>query len=106
MSQVLKTPPLKQAPKITKLGLNNSNRIYYEIYYPTSHSIRFLFDICCRVNHNGVLYDANSNTTIDATLPVIFSIYKSDGQLLWANEKIVEFTDGNYSVTLGKESTY
>ncbi len=54
-------------------------------------------------NHNGVLYDANSNTTIDATLPVIFSIYKNDGQLLWANEKIVEFTDGNYSVTLGED---
>ncbi|CAH7281533.1 Collagen triple helix repeat protein [Vibrio chagasii] len=53
-------------------------------------------------NHNGVLYDANSETTIDATLPVIFSIYKSDGQLLWQNEKLVEFTDGNYSVTLGE----
>ncbi|CAH7247263.1 Collagen triple helix repeat protein [Vibrio chagasii] len=53
-------------------------------------------------NHNGVLYDANSETTIDATLPVMFSIYKSDGQLLWQNEKLVEFTDGNYSVTLGE----
>ena len=42
-------------------------------------------------NHNGVLYDANSETTIDATLPVMFSIYKSDGQLLWQNEKFVEF---------------
>ncbi|MEZ8787551.1 hypothetical protein AB6D73_09880 [Vibrio splendidus] len=53
-------------------------------------------------NHNGVLYDANSETTIDATLPVMFSIYKSDGQLLWQNEKFVEFIDGNYSVTLGE----
>ncbi|WP_261881455.1 collagen-like protein [Vibrio coralliirubri] len=53
-------------------------------------------------NHNGVLYDANSETTIDATLPVMFSIYKSDGQLLWQNEKLVEFIDGNYSVTLGE----
>ncbi|CAH6835302.1 Collagen triple helix repeat protein [Vibrio chagasii] len=53
-------------------------------------------------NHNGVLYDANSETTIDATLPVMFSIYKSDDQLLWQNEKLVEFTDGIYSVTLGE----
>ena len=54
-------------------------------------------------NHNGVLYDANSQTTIDATLPVVFSIYKSDGQLLWKNEKIIQFIDGNYSVTLGED---
>ncbi|PTO89137.1 hypothetical protein CWN98_06645 [Vibrio splendidus] len=32
----------------------------------------------------------------------MFSIYKSDGQLLWQNEKFVEFIDGNYSVTLGE----
>ena len=54
-------------------------------------------------NHNGVLYDANSQTTIDATLPVVFSIYKSDGQLLWKNEKTIQFIDGNYSVTLGED---
>ncbi|NOI98144.1 collagen-like protein, partial [Vibrio sp. T3Y01] len=32
----------------------------------------------------------------------MFSIYKSDDQLLWQNEKLVEFTDGIYSVTLGE----